>query len=174
MKTVRDFRNSSWTWHLLVLHRVLVSVAHTKNTSCRLTNLTSSVTKYLFSAPLSLLCFFQSSHLSEGFCHFASKGSIQQGFKTTIQLSWYSTILHRTSPMDHVFTIFLWFMIQKIKIQFFTKLILYHPWNLRLHWKTLSWNNFVKTMMDRLHGQERLYTLMLKELTPTKHMLYLK
>lgn len=29
-------------------------------------------------------------------------------------------------------------------------------------------------MMDRLHGQERLYTLMLKELTPTKHMLYLK
>lgn len=115
MKTVREFCNSSWTWHLLVLHQILVSTAHAKNTTLHV-DLQIWVDQQLnisFQHPYQCCLFFQSPNLSKGFYHFASKVSIQPCFKNTIQMSWYSTILHRTSPVDHHSTVFLWFMIQK-------------------------------------------------------------
>lgn len=135
--------------------------------------------KYFFPASLSVICFICITSSQWRFLSLCLQGntlSIQHSFKKQFRCP--DILQYRTEhptdgpPLLHIS------MIQDtedLKIKIFTKLILYHAWKLRQSWKTLSWSTFVKTMMDRLHGQERLYTLMHNNLTPSKHLkLYIK
>lgn len=86
-------------------------------------------------------------------------------------MSWYSTVSHRTSdwwttsPPYFYDTGYRRLEEKRFSPSWFC--IMPETWG---RVETLSWSTFVKTMMDRLHGQERLYTLMHNDLIPCKHL----
>lgn len=98
------------------------------NTSCRLTNLTLWLITY-FQHPYWWHALFLLPHLNEGIYHF------------DIPQHW----VKRLWLMDLLYVILLKKKIQPnqyfkddFKTEIFTKVILYHAWNLRPSWKTLS------------------------------------